>query len=42
VRLDLGGVLDVHFNEGIDTKVANRLAQEPWIQSIATASQAPL
>ncbi len=42
VRLELAGVLDVHFNEGIDSKVANRLNEEPWIESIATASQAPL
>ena len=42
VGLNMDGVLDVHFNEGIDSKVANRLAREPWIESIATVSQAPL
>ena len=42
VRLELKGVLDVHFNEGIDNKVADRLRQEPWVESLAAAWRAPL
>jgi predicted permease len=43
VRLELKGVLDLHSNDAvIDAKLAGRLREEPWVESVAVASQAPL
>ncbi len=43
VRLAVDGVLDVHSNEAvIDSKLADRLRQEPWVESVAVAWRAPL
>jgi predicted permease len=43
VRLAVDGVLDVHSNEAvIDSKLADRLRQEPWVDSVAVAWRAPL
>ncbi len=43
VRLAVDGVLDVHNNEAaIDSKLADRLRQEPWVESVAVAWRAPL
>lgn len=43
VRLAVGGVLDVHDNDGlIDSKLADRLRPEPWVESVAVAWRAPL
>jgi predicted permease len=43
VRLAVDGVLDVHSNEAvIDSKLVDRLRQEPWVESAAIAWRAPL
>jgi predicted permease len=43
VRLAVDGVLDVHSNEAaIDSKLADRLRREPWVESVAVAWRAPL
>ena len=42
VRMVTRGVLDIQFNDGMNAKVADRLKQEPWVESVAAAWRLPL
>jgi predicted permease len=42
VRLVTDGVIDLHFDSAVQNKIADRLREEPWVESVAAAWRAPL